>query len=197
MVSKKVIDNLVERDADDKLIAQELVDKIHKMTEDRDAKCASAKEQLIENLKITADKYLTATGVMEALRVMREAYPDGYYNADEFNNEFTHAQEVALTLSRYALRMADKANDLEYTEMDQLCDDMYNEDYTSQEIDGEYLPIELMRLDLCRNVGPAAEDMVEFINRTQQDIDDTQAELDALIAEHPEFADLTSTPKED
>lgn len=190
------LDVVTKDEIEDRKIAQELVDKIDGMINDRDAKCASAKEQLVESLKITADKYRTATGVMEALRVMREAYPDGYYNADEFNDEFTHAQEVALTLSRHALSMADKANDLIYLKMDLLCDDMYEKDYTSQEIDGEFLPTELMRLDLCRNVGPAAEDMVEFYKRANDDIADTQAELDALIEKHPEFAKLTPTPKE-
>lgn len=189
-------EQLENTEQDYKDIAQELVDKIDGMIKDRDTKCASAKEQLIESLKITADKYLTATGVMEALRVMRMV-EDGSPGILHINDEIEQARGLAMDMAKTAEEMAEIANALKYEKMDHLCEDFYEADFADQDITPRELMEELMCLDLCRNVGPAAEDMTEFYKHATNDINDTQTELDALIAEHPEFAELTPTSKED
>lgn len=180
---------------DDKAIAQELVDKIAGMIKDRDAKCESAKDQLIESLKITADKYRTATGVMEALRVMRMV-EDGSSGIPHVKYDIEQARSLAVDMAKTAECMAEIANALKYEKMDNLCEGFYEADFAENDITPRELMEELMCLDLCRNVGPAAEDIVEFYKHATEDIDDTQSELDELIKKHPEFAKITPTPKE-
>lgn len=152
-------------------VINELVEKIEGMEKDRESKCSQAKEQLINQLEVTSDKYRTATGVIEALRVIRMVN-------DSQSDDIEAGCELALSMASEAMRMKEVAENLEYGEMDSLCDGFYEEDYAAV---GEYevipLAFELMRLDLCRNVGPAAEDITEFYKRSTQDIDDTKKEL--------------------
>lgn len=189
MNAKTTLNKALKEKNEKRAIAQELVDQLSKMRNDRDSKCASAKEQLIESLKITADKYLTATGVMEALRVLRLIDEDGA-NVD-------NARNLAIILSNTANKMAKTATDLDYADMDQLCDGFYDKEFAREDIYIIDFANQLMLIDLCRNVGPAAEDMVEFLNRTNEEIDDTQAELDKMIDDNPDFKDLTPTEFKD
>lgn len=191
------LDVVTKDEIEDREIAQELVDKLAGMKEDRDTKCASAKEQLIENLKITADKYRTATGVMEALRVIRMVCDDSA-GIQFVKSDIEQAKSFAAEMAATALKMADDVNSYTYEDMHMLCDGYYEKDFVSiEDIGITNMCRELMRLDLCRNVGPAAEDMTEFYKRATADIEDTQAELDELIKKYPELAKLTPTPKED
>lgn len=177
MVDKKVIDNLIDRGADDELIIEELETKIDKMIDDRDAKCASAKEHLIDTLKITADKYRTATGVMEALRVMRMVYGDSP-DTQFINQDIRQAKKMAETMAATALEMADDVKYYSYEDMHMLCDGYYDKDFIAIEDTGiTAMSLELMKIDLCRNVGPAAEDISEFYKHAEEEINDTVEEL--------------------
>jgi len=174
---------------DDKITIKELEESIAKMKADKEAKCSSAKEQLIETLKVTVDKYRTATGTAEALRTLRFVVGD-----DEVN--LTWANRLAWDMAIEADRICEKAEKLAYAEMDKLCDGFYEkefkvsypEDFDDSKwdaIEQEHcykLAFEMMRIDLCRNVGPAAEDMVEFIKRVQDEIDKTGEKLKELKA---------------
>lgn len=174
---------------DERITIKELEDKIKSMKEDKERKCKSAKEQLIETLKVTVDKYRTATGTAEALRTLRFVVGD-----DEVN--LTWANRLAWDMAIEADRIREKAEKLAYAEMDKLCDGFYEknfkvsypEDFDDSKwdaIEQEHcykLAFEMMRIDLCRNVGPAAEDMVEFIKRVQEEIDATGEELKKLKA---------------
>jgi hypothetical protein len=69
--------------------------------------------------------------------------------------------------------------------MDTLCDNFYDKEfYVADELplrQQEYkLAFEMMRIDLCRNVGGSAEDMVEFIKRVEEEIDATGKKLKEL-----------------
>ena len=155
------------------------------MKADKEAKCASAKDQLIEMLEITVDKYRTATGTAEALRTLRFVVGD-----DEV--DITWANHLAWDMAAEADKIREKAESLPYAEMDELCDGFYEKEfkvdvkevYNEDEafIDYYRLAFEMMRIDLCRNVGPAAEDMVEFIKRVQDEIDKTGEKLKELKA---------------
>ena len=164
---------------DDKILIKELEDKIAGMKEDKEKKCKAAKEQLVEMLRITVDKYRTATGTAEALRVLRFVNGDGEVNV-------TWANKLAWDMAFQTERMYKKAEELSYAEMDQLCDGFYDKEfvYDTDEYDGVEavyrLAFEMMCIDLCRNVGGSAEDMVEFIKRTQEEIDATGEELKKL-----------------
>ena len=179
MVSKEVIDNLIEREADDQTIIDELEEKIDKMIDDREAKCASAKEHLVESLKITADKYRTATGVMEALRVIRMV-EDGSSGIQHIKDDINQARSLAMDMAKTAEDMAEVANALKYEKMDALCEDFYEADFAEHDITPRELMEELMCIDLCRNVGPAVEDIVEFYKSTNKEIDDTMAKLNEM-----------------
>ena len=182
--------NKLREDSDNKVMIKELEDKIEKMKKDKLTKCKAAKEQLVEMLKVTVDKYRTATGTAEALRVLRFVV-----GGDEVN--LTWANDLAWDMAVEADKIRKKAEKLAYAEMDKLCDGFYEKEFKisyADDIDDSKwdtieqkhcykLAFEMMRIDLCRNVGGSAEDMVEFIKRVQEEIDATGEELKKLKAE--------------
>lgn len=165
---------------DDKITIKELEDEIKSMKKDKEAKCKSAKEQLVGMLDVTVDKYRTATGTAEALRVLRFA------NGDR-DVRIVDAVDLAHQMAEEALAMRDKANSLSYAKMDQVCDGFYEKDFECDDrftdsAHARALAFEMMRIDLCRNVGSSAEDMVEFVKRVQEEIDKTGEKLKELRA---------------
>jgi len=163
---------------DDRITIKELEESIDSMKKDKEAKCKAAKDQLIDMLEVTVDKYRTATGVAEALRVLRFTFGDDLANIAD-------ASELAIKMAEEALAMRDKARELPYAKMDQLCDGFYEKEFKCDERSSDLsnafnLAFEMMRIDLCRNVGGAAEDMVEFIKRTEEEIDKTGEKLKEL-----------------
>lgn len=173
----------------DKKACKELADQYQKMIEDRDNKLESAREQLVESLKITADKYRTATGTMEALRVIRMVN-DGKPDDMEIYEELEQARDLAARMVVEVSRLTEKAESLGYAEMDKLCEDAYEKDFVSKSFSAIELAFELMRLDLCRNVGPAAEDIVAFINRIQEELNNVSKKIEDYIEEYPEFLNM-------
>ena len=167
---------------DDRIALKELRDNRQKAIEDRDLKCKSAKEHLMDMLRITVDKYRTATGTLEAMRVLRMV------GGDQSAQVYAQANKLAWAMSAETEKMHKKAADLDYADMEQLCDGFYQKEFTLTD-DGAStaicsskvfkLAFELMRIDLCRNVGPSAEDMVAFLNRANEEI----AKMDEKIAD--------------
>lgn len=178
-----------------KAICQELVDQLYKMEKDRDKKCDSAKEQLVDTLKVTADKYRTATGVSEALRVLR-MINDGRSEDVSVDTELEVARELAITMVKVVTDMSEKAAKLKCTEMEELCEGYYDEDFISDEFTSTDLAEQLMRLDLCRNVGPAASDMVEFYKRTDAEMNDVKKKLEELYAKDATLKQIVPTAEE-
>ena len=173
---------------EDKVTIKELEEKIAGMKADKEKKCKAAKEQLIEMLEVTADKYRTATGTAEALRVIRFVTNGDFaaYSEEEQQcDDIEYASMLARDMAGVAIEMKNKAEKLNYSEMDKLCEDFYLEEF-DPDWDGNSpwwnLATEMMCIDLCRNVGGAAEDMVEFIKRVEVDIDDTGKKLKELKA---------------
>ena len=157
----------------------ELEKKLSMMVEDSGNKCKAAKEQLCEMLDITVSKYRTATGTAEALRVLR-------FVAGENGGDISTANKLAKEMAQIASSMASKAKSLDPQNMDTLCDGFYDKDFTASNDNSksEYnLAREMMCIDLCRNVGGTAEDMVEFIARVQEEISATEEALKKLDTE--------------
>lgn len=177
-LSDDEINELIE-ELDKPAQIKELVYTYNKMIKDRDSKCIAAKEQLIENLKITADKYRTGTGVMEALRMIRMVN-DGRPEDMAIYDEIECARDMAAAMIVEISELTQKVEKLGFGEMDKICDGHYNKDFISMGISANDLVLELMRLDLCRNVGPAGEDIVSFIDRTQEEIEAICDKLDEL-----------------
>lgn len=177
--SPKVIRNNKKK-SDRQQTIEELQENIKKMQADKENKCESAKKQLVDMLEVTVDKYRTATGTAEALRVLRFVH-DGKTNAD-----LKEANDLALHMATVAKSMSEKAIDLEPSEMDQLCDGFYEKELklgAGEAGDSWTLAAQMMVIDLCRNVGGAAEDMVDFVKRVQEEIESTQKTLDSLLEE--------------
>lgn len=194
-MNKNVKDKVkvVKNDGDEKLTVEErmtikeLEEKIKLMKEDKEKKCKFAKEQLVSMLEVTVDKYRRATGTAEALRTLR------FVTGNDVAN-LIWANQLAWDMATVVDQMKDKAKKLSYAEMDQLCDGFYEKEFkiaypssfSSDEISSikeEHcynLAYELMKIDLCCNVGPSAEDIVEFIKRVESEIDATGEELKKL-----------------
>ena len=161
---------------DDRIAIKELEDKIASMKADKEKKCKAAKEQLIEMLSVTVDKYRTVTGTAEALRIVQ------FLNQDNLGYDLTWANKLAWDLAVEADRMREKAESLNYAEMDQICDGFYEKEFKLDSPKVYDVAFEMMRIDLCRNVGGAAEDMVEFIKRVEEEIDACGEKLKELKA---------------
>lgn len=166
-------------DVETKETIEELVQKLDQMHEDKKNKCKAAKEQLVDMLEVTVDKYRTVTGTAEAIRMLRFVGHDGQLYLQE---------GVALSkeLAGVCQQMVEKAKSLEPAEMDELCKGFYSEEFelgSTDEGRGIHdIAFEMMRVDLCRNVGGAAEDMVSFCKRTDEEIRDTEFALAELRA---------------
>ena len=107
---------------DDKITIKELEEKIVKMKEDKEVKCKAAKKQLVDMLKVTVDKYRTATGTAEALRVLRFVV----------GNDDVHvswANRLAWDMAVETDKIREKAEKLAYAEMDKLCDGFYEKEF--------------------------------------------------------------------
>ena len=159
-------------------VKKELEEKLEKMIEDKKAKLESAHSQLVDMLSVTAEKYRTATGTLEALRVMKSID-----NSTGFSWDPSWANIVAHDMSDIALAMAEKARSLEPENMSELCEGFYEDDFDLSEVfdfslQCDRLVHELMILDLCRNAGGAAEDMVQFAIRADEEIDATRQALE-------------------
>lgn len=158
---------------------QDLINQLYRMVDDRDKKCESAKKHLNQQLIVTAEKYVTATGTHEALRVMRSILPDDEYHSS--NTLIRVANSIATLMSDIASIMAMQVDSLDYEEMDQLCVGRYDENFAEHDSD-DYRDLvkELMVLDLCRNVGPACDDIVGFYDRANEEIAEITHKLDEL-----------------
>lgn len=137
------------------------------------SKCEQAKAHLVNKLKVTSDKYLTATGVMEALSAMEDAKILTY--------DLDMAQDLACTMSTTCISMAEKADSLDPKDMDTLCDGFYEPEFAKLVIDDEPMfPLELLKLELCRNVGPSAEDIKTFYDAKQDELNGIREEMTKL-----------------
>lgn len=160
--------------------AVELSESIDKMIDQRDEKVEHAREHLIENLEVTADKYLTANGVMASLELIRSVAGDNF----DFMGEIEMAKSVAQFMRVQALKMAEKAKTLPITEFEDLCEGFYDEAFADHDGSAQDMICELMTLNLCQNVGPNAKDIVDFFNSANEEIDKSNAELKELCDKH-------------
>lgn len=170
----------IKKDEDRAKSIEELEASIKKMDEDKAAKLKSAKEQLVSQLEVTRDKYLTATGVYEAMRTIRAvAGTDAVYYIEQ-------AQGIASDLADICQNLADEARDTSADEMDGLLDGVYDKGfaYKVPSPGSKEMAVELMVLDLCRNVGPACEDMVSFAKRVDEETAKSIEKLEKLKAEN-------------
>lgn len=181
----KVIKDDGKLTIDDRIAIKELEENLESMKTDKEKKLASAKEQLIDMLEVTVDKYRTATGTAEAIRVLRFVVGDQ-------DVHITWANRLAWDMAIETDKVKKKAESLDYAEMDKLCNGFYEKEFKADDsyggnieygtLDNSYyrLAFELMRIDLCRNISGAAEDMVEFIKRVDEEIKATEEKLAEL-----------------
>lgn len=174
---------LMTEEADFNESAKEQAKAIGKMYEDRDKKAMGAKEHLVSQLKVTADKYRTANGVMSALDTIRLVA--GNHSGDDLLGDIAMAKGVAVVMAHKAQEMASKANKLDPEDMSQLCDDFYEKEFAdSDETSAVDMVIELMLLQLCQNVGPNAEDVAEFCRTADDEIEKARKSLKDFCMEH-------------
>ncbi len=178
----------------DKQAAQDLVNKIDSMVKSKNEKAEYEKDHLIKSLEVTSQKYLTANGTMAAISIINSVQlADGLSTIERIDL----AKQCARILSDVALLMAKMAGQRDYLEMGDLCDGIYDEKYANKDDEDiteegilRGLIVEVMKLDLCQQVGPSAQDIVDFIHRADDEIFNARGELAKLIEKHPEFKNL-------
>lgn len=168
----KVIKFMTEEAAQNE-VAREKAKSISKMYEDRDKKALGARDRLVSQLEVTADKYRTANGVMAALRVVRDVLDV----TTDYVEEISIAKTAATNMAAVALKMADKARELDPDNMDELCDGFYMKDFSESKASALEMIDELLILQLCQQVGPNAEDVSEFCRTADQEIEKARKDL--------------------
>lgn len=155
---------------------------IVKMKNAAEEKIENARIHLVDTLEVTAQKYLTANGMMAAIETVRQVIG----NADvSFETQTAWAKEIMRALSDSAASMMEKAKTLAVENFDQICEDYYEEDFSAREgIIAYDIACELMELQLCQNVGPAAQDIIDFKASSDEEIEKAQAKLDEYLEEH-------------
>lgn len=169
-------------ETDARQVAEEMAASIRKMAEDRDSKAAGAKEHLVSQLGVTADKYRTANGVMSALDTLRDVLGSNHWM--NVQQEIEAAKSIAGYMSGRASEMGEKAAGLEPAGMGSLCDGFYSEAFSDSVSDEIILAKELMVLQLCQNVGPSAQDIADFVSTADAEIAKSEADLDKHCSEH-------------
>jgi hypothetical protein len=99
--------------------------------------------------------------------------------------ELTLAEEIELAkgatneISRVAWSMYEKAEKLTPDDAGfaDFCDGFYNEEFSATENDPIDMVSELMRLQLCQQVGPSADDLFAFCTRIDEEIEKARQNL--------------------
>jgi len=168
--------------ADPKDTAKEQAVSIRHMIEERDKKAANAKEHLVSQLDVTIDKYRTANGVMSALQTVRAVAGD--HSDLTLEEEIGMAKRVATDMASMTSDMMLKAKDLAPEEMDKLCNGFYSLSFSEEDGSAIEMVGQLMQLQLCQNVGPDAEDIVEFCKHADEEIDKARENLKKFCEEN-------------
>lgn len=171
--------------------AKEKAEAVKSMEKQRDEKVDNARDHLVETLEVTADKYRTANGVMAALDAVRTVV--GENSNIDYLGLISIAKTVAKSMANAAIDMKEKASALKVTEMDKLCEGFYDEDFASGDGSAEDMIHELMLLQLCQNVGSNAQDIKDFYESSNEEIDKAKREFIDFCSEHNlEFTDYVS-----
>lgn len=182
---KDITDEEIEVEAvkeDTVAVAVSQYNDIVKMKNAAAEKIDNARAHLIDTLEITSRKYLTANGMMAAIETIRQVIG----NEDvSFSTQVKWAIEIMNALSDAAASMMVKAEELAMEDFDKLCEDYYQANYADRETVTAYdLACELMELQLCQNVGPAAQDIIDFKASSDEEIEKAQVKLDEYLEKH-------------
>lgn len=153
---------------------------IAKMYEDRDRKAIGAKEHLLSQLMVTADKYRTANGVMSALDTVRLVFGSMELDIDE---QLDIARTTAKHMAGVAQAMAAKVETLDPEQMSMLCDGFYAKEFADSKATALDMVDELMTLQLCQNVGPSAQDVEDFCAQADDEIEKARENLRTFCSE--------------
>ena len=167
---------LVTEDADPQKVAEDMACTIWKMYEDLDKKSINAKESLVESLKVTSEKYLTANGVMNALGYVRDVFGT---NGKELTlaEEFDMASEAAVFMSRFAETLSFTVDDMDPDDLGDVCEGMYKDQFATGDFNPMDMIKELMKLTLFSNVGPDARDIANFCKHANEEIKKARQDL--------------------
>lgn len=162
--------------------ARKLSADIDSMIDKRDEKAKGAIEHLVENLHVTAEKYMTANGVMAALEALRQVVgKDPVYQHDVL---LGMSCKLAKEITAVVFAMAAKAENACVEELDKFCDEYYVKDFASTEATAESMARQLLILSLCQNVGPNAQDIKDFYTAANEEIQKSYKELDEFCAKN-------------
>jgi len=161
--------------------AKEQARSIAKMYEDRDKKAIGAKEHLISQLMVTADKYRTANGVMSALDTVRLVFGGTELDIDE---QLDIARATARRMAGVAQAMAAKVEILDPEQMSVLCDGFYAKEFADSKATALDMVDELMTLQLCQNVGSNAQDVEDFCAQADDEIEKARENLRTFCTEN-------------
>ena len=168
-----------EDSTDYEAMAAKMSNDIASMDEKQEEKIEHALAHLKENLEITAEKYLTAGGVTAAYEEAAQ-----FMEGVDAQEKLSLAMGVAIAMNEIALSMAAKVDELDADTIDTLCDGVYDPKFAMTPHSIQDTVVELMILNLCRNVGPNAEDIKNFKDTSDDEIEKAITKLEDFKLEH-------------
>lgn len=164
-------------------VAQDMSADIDKMIDKRDEKVDGARDHLVETLSITREKYLTGSGVMAALHALYEVYGD--QPQADIMPLISSAKTLTIQLAEICESMSGFARDCELEEFQTFCDGYYAGDFANKDvITPDDLAKENLVLNLCQQVGPAAQDIWDFKVTADEEIMKVWEKLENFCQEH-------------
>lgn len=165
---------------DPKTEVEKMAKDITSMTEKADEKVERAIEHLHKQIESTSKKYLTVTGIEAAMD-----YGKNYFDGLAMADQLAICQQVAQTMSKVAVRVAKMIDERAETELADIPEELYNHEFAMQEnLTAHDVVLQIMLIDLCRNVGNATEDIVNFRKSSTEEIEKAKNELAEFKAEH-------------
>ena len=165
---------------DPKAEAEKMAKDITSMKEKADEKVERAIEHLHKQVESASKKYLTVTGIEAAMD-----YGEKYFDGLPMFERLHICQQVAQTMSKVATRVVGMIDERDEEGLADIPEELYNPEFAMQEnLTPHDVVLQIMLLDLCRNVGNAADDIVGFRKSSGEEIKKAEDELAAFKAEH-------------
>lgn len=165
---------------------------VKRMTEAMYEKVDGALDHMIKNLLVAADKYMTYRGFDTAYNYLKQYnHPDPLAVAAVTAFNLSNTAKLMVERARKIKKDIQSVPDLTIAEsLSNFCDDFYSDEFIndvdawmyeekhSHSVIIEQIAVEAMRIDLCTNVGSAAQDIADFIMQAKDEIDKVAAEAE-------------------
>ena len=172
--------------SDEELIA-DLEQQLEKMKADQEEKLTSGIKNFFDMIGTTADKYRTVTGMVVVLQDCNSilgSHTSMLMPADDF---VSFACKIANEIANGLTAVSEIEHIDKVEELINIVDGLYNHEFTKDGQVGyssmwhlDKALLEMQYIKVCQQLGPIADSLVEFKERTDEEIEKTEQKLAEL-----------------